>query len=168
MLAVDEILCSSVMNVNGVKCSLSSYLVIEVENNHKLSVVAVGVVPRFSLKRGLLQSFILILLFSVKTWMRFFFFSEFPIPFAFSIFRKYIWQRLSWAFEPTVNGCLHVILKWLCFLEILLFLWLVENTKADFTISSLILHVLIWKFAIHAFEKRHFLVLFSEDWNNEE
>ena len=85
MLAVDEILCSSVMNVNGVKCSLSSYLVIEVENNHKLSVVAVGVVPRFSLKRGLLQSFILILLFSVKTWMRFFFFFFFLflLPFLF-------------------------------------------------------------------------------------
>ena len=36
---------------------LSSHLVIQVENNYELSHVAVRAVPRFSIKRGLLQSF---------------------------------------------------------------------------------------------------------------
>ena len=55
--------------------------------------------------------------------------------------------------------CLLVILKWLCFLEILLFVWLVENTKADLHNSYLILHVLIWEIAIHA-KKKPFLMVF--------
>ena len=69
-----------------------SHLVIEVENNRKLSVT-VGVVPRFSLKLGLKQYFVLILLFSLKAWRRFIF-SEFLTPSALSIFRKYMyfWQ----------------------------------------------------------------------------
>ena len=54
--------------------------VIQVENNYKPSVVvAVGAVPRFLIKRGLLQSFCFNFVFFVKTWMKFLFILPFLV-----------------------------------------------------------------------------------------